>query len=66
MGNRFLQIVSVLALMVISVLAFAQIGPPPAPPPPPPGPPGMPIDGGVILLLSGGLIYGANKLYKKE
>lgn len=66
MGNKYLQFIAVLAMLVISVVAFAQVGPPPAPPPPPPPPPGTPIDGGVVLLIAAGLIYGANKLYNNK
>lgn len=39
---------------------FAQ-GPGPPPPPPPPG---LPIDGGILLLVVSGAVYGINKLRK--
>jgi hypothetical protein len=63
MKQRFLQ-KTVLVLFMLVVGAFAYAGPPPPPPPPAP-PAGVPIDGAVFLLLGGGLIYGARKLYKE-
>ncbi len=48
-----------LLLAVLSICTLnAQIAPPGPPPPPPPG---LPIDGGVILLILSGLIYGVKK-----
>ncbi|MFT4642368.1 MAG: hypothetical protein ACI89R_000203 [Candidatus Azotimanducaceae bacterium] len=46
--------------LLISVETFSQ-GPPP---PPPPGL--VPIDGGILLLLTSGLIYGVSKLRDKS
>lgn len=65
-SNKFFKVL-VLTLMFIAPLAinivFAQPGPPPPPPPPPAG---VPLDGGVILLLSGLAAYGAKKFWGKE
>ncbi|MFT7330668.1 MAG: hypothetical protein ACI848_000734 [Roseivirga sp.] len=47
--------------LLISVETFSQVGPPI---PPPPGL--VPIDGGVLLLLTSGLIYGVSKLRDKS
>jgi hypothetical protein len=49
--------------LLISVETFSQTGPgPPIPPPP-----GLaPIDGGILLLLTSGLIYGVSKLRDKS
>lgn len=33
--------------------------------PPPPDPVGIPIDGGLLFLLIGGIIYGGRKFYSK-
>jgi hypothetical protein len=45
--------------LLISVETFSQ--------PPPPPPPGLvPIDGGILLLLTSGLIYGVSKLRDKS
>jgi len=50
--------------VLISFVCVAQIGGdiPPPPPPSPPTPPGAPIDGGVLVLLLLGLIYGITKI----
>lgn len=53
-------------LAVLILLAFqvnAQAVPPPIPPPPPPG---LPIDGGIVFLLLGGLFYGVKKIISKS
>lgn len=53
-----------LALILVLVFTYAvsgQVVPPPAPPPPPPG---LPVDGGLLLLLLSGLIYGVKKVKK--
>jgi hypothetical protein len=49
-----------LAPFAMTVL-FAQ----PGPPPPPVPPPGVPIDGGILLLLSGLAAYGTKKFFNK-
>jgi len=46
--------------VLISFVCFAQIDGVP-PPPAPPTPPGTPIDGGIIALLIGGVLYGIKK-----
>lgn len=60
MAKLLLVVVLMSAPFAISVL-FAQ----PGPPPPPPPPVGVPIDGGILLLLSGLAAYGAKKIYNK-
>ena len=40
---------------------LGQVAPPPIPPPPPPG---LPIDGGLWMLLIGGIYYGIRKIKK--
>lgn len=57
------KIVATMAIVIITLQTYAQIVPPPVPPPPPPG---LPIDGGVILLLIGGIIYGVRKIISKS
>ncbi|WP_347175188.1 PID-CTERM protein-sorting domain-containing protein [Polaribacter uvawellassae] len=56
-------IVITIAIIIISLNGYAQMVPPPIPPPPPPG---LPIDGGLIYLLIGGLIYGVKKIISKN
>lgn len=55
----------VFALVLVTTATFAQGGPPPPPPPGGPAPGAIPIDGGVLALLAGGIAYGAKKLYNK-
>ena len=52
-----------LAILIVSTHSYSQAVPPPIPPPPPPG---LPIDGGVIFLLLGGLFYGVKKIISKS
>ncbi|PHR73581.1 MAG: hypothetical protein COA67_02290 [Lutibacter sp.] len=63
-------VVFVLALLVNTNVCYSQPGggPGPCTTPPcnPPNPPGLPIDGGAIFLLSSGLLYGVNRLRRKE
>lgn len=69
--NSNINFTKYLKLLVLTILliapfamnvAFAQ----PGPPPPPVPPPGVPIDGGIVLLLSGLAAYGAKKIYGKN
>jgi hypothetical protein len=57
--KRYLTI----AIIIIALQTYAQMIPPPIPPPPPPG---LPIDGGVIYLLAGGIIYAVKKIISKS
>jgi hypothetical protein len=50
-------------VIIFSIQMFGQAVPPPIPPPPPPG---LPIDGGVMYLLLGGLIFGIKKINDKS
>jgi len=50
-------------IVLLSVVAFAQPGPPPGPPCGGPFGPACPIDGGVSLLIAAGLAYGGKKSY---
>ena len=47
--------------VLISFVCFAQVDGVPPPPAPTP-PPGTPIDGGALLLLVGGAVYGVQKV----
>ena len=47
--------------VLISFVCFAQVDGVPPPPAPPP-PPGTPIDGGALLLLVCGAVYGVKKV----
>ena len=58
--NYVLLTIVLLSPILITTL-FAQ----PGPPPPPPPPVGVPIDGGILLLLSGLAAYGAKKFVNK-
>lgn len=55
----------VLILLIIFLLApfFVMHGI--CQPPPPPPPVGIPIDGGLLFLLIGGIVYGGKKFYSK-
>ncbi len=66
MKNKFLSITLTAVFLGLAFAAFSQGGPPPPPPPPPPPGSGVPIDGGIFMLLSAGLVYGAKKLYRSE
>jgi len=57
--RKYLTVVIVL----LTFHAFGQAVPPPIPPPPPPG---LPIDGGVMFLLLGGLVYGVKNISNKN
>lgn len=50
-------------IIILSIQMFGQAVPPPIPPPPPPG---LPIDGGVMYLLLGGLIFGIKIINDKS
>ena len=54
-----------IAILMISPLAISIVFAQPGPPPPPVPPPGVPIDGGILLLLSGLAAYGAKKVFNK-
>ena len=55
------RILLVAIFLCMSTIAFSK-GRPPVPGPPPP--PGLPIDSGIILLVSSGILYGAYKIKK--
>ena len=57
--HKTLKIILLSAVVLAPLLIFAQ---PPPPPPPPPAPAGVPLDGGILLLLSGLAAYGFKKL----
>ena len=56
------KIFASILFVLISCVTLAQTGGPPPPAPPPP--PGLPIDGGIYILLSLGILYGVRKLQK--
>lgn len=56
------KIIASILFVLISFVCVAQGNNPPPPTPPPP--PGLPIDGGVLIALGLGLLYGAKKLLK--
>lgn len=58
---RYVLLTIVFVSPIVMSAVFAQ----PGPPPPPVPPPGVPIDGGILLLLSGLAAYGAKKAYNK-
>lgn len=55
------KIILVLVFLVLPLLGYSQLVPPPIPPPPPPG---LPVDGLTGLLFLVGLLYGSKKIYK--
>ena len=63
--NKILGIILIVVLVVFSLLVVrnAILQTPPPPPTPPPGLP-MPIDGGIVTLLIGGLYLGIRKYFK--
>jgi hypothetical protein len=61
MTFNYVLLTIVLLSPIIMTTLFAQ----PGPPPPPPPPVGVPIDGGILLLLSGLAAYGAKKFVNK-
>lgn len=58
------RIVVSILFVLISFVCAAQTGGDPPPPGPPP--PGLPIDGGVLLGVCVGLLYGVKKLLFKK
>jgi len=48
--------------MFFNLISIVQSVDVPPPPPPQPPPPGLPIDSGIILLVSVALVYGVYKL----
>lgn len=60
------QLLLFIVLFTITSLTYSQ-GPGPCPNPPcgPPNPVGLPIDGGILFLLSTGLVYAISKLRNK-
>jgi hypothetical protein len=64
LNKKYLKVL-VLTLLLIAPLAINVVLAQPVPPPPPVVPPGVPIDGGILLLLSGLAAYGAKKIYNK-
>ncbi|MFD0963298.1 PID-CTERM protein-sorting domain-containing protein [Pseudofulvibacter geojedonensis] len=61
------KILASVALVVILAMVFIMSGSPSVQEPPAPQqpPPGLPIDGGVLLLLASGVIYGIKKQINK-
>lgn len=58
------SIIASILFVLISFVCQAQgVNPPPPSPPPPPG---LPIDGGVLVALSLGLLYGSKKLLQRK
>ena len=57
MNQRYFKIFSLLLVLLIfsGIKLFAQ-----------PTPPSAPIDGGLSLLIAGGVGYGIKKMYKKK
>lgn len=51
----FHKIILIVGSFLVFHGSYGQIVPPPIPPPPPPG---LPIDGGIIFLLMGAIVYG--------
>jgi hypothetical protein len=66
MKNLFLTSLSILALILLAQLVSAQ--PTALPPSGFPGPPvtALPIDGGLSLIIGGGIAYAAKKAYAKK
>ena len=64
--NKILGLVVIIALVVVSLLVVRNtiLQTPPPPPTPPPGLP-VPIDGGLMVLLFGGLYLGIKKFFRK-
>ncbi|MCS6934402.1 MAG: hypothetical protein NZM35_04530 [Chitinophagales bacterium] len=60
-----MRIVAFMGLAVLMLVSTSMLFGQAPPPPPPPGPGVVPIDGGVIALLLGGLAYGIKKLSGK-
>lgn len=63
MSFKSKKIVLTITIIIISLCSYAQAVPPPIPPPPPPG---LPIDGGVVFLLLGGIIYAIKNITSKS
>lgn len=65
--NKILGLILIVVLVVVSLLIVrsAILQTPPPPPTPPPGLP-VPIDGGIITLLLGGLYLGIKKCIRKH
>ncbi|RZV57948.1 MAG: hypothetical protein EX254_10185, partial [Flavobacteriaceae bacterium] len=58
------SIIASILFVLISFVCQAQgVNPPPPSPPPPPG---LPIDGGVMVAVGLGLIYGTKRLLQKK
>ncbi|SFN47865.1 hypothetical protein SAMN04487989_101713 [Bizionia echini] len=57
------KIVASILFLLISFACFSQTVPPP---PQPPVPPGLPIDGGIIMGLISGIVYGVYRLIKSK
>ena len=56
---RYKILITLIGLFPLDFIG--QVAPPPIPPPPPPG---LPIDGGLWMLLVGGICYGIKKIKK--
>ena len=56
------KIIASILFVLISFVCVAQGSGPPPPSPPPPV--GLPVDGGILVLLGLGLVYGIKKLLK--
>ena len=57
-------IASILFVLISFVCLAQGSGTPPPPSPPPP--PGLPVDGGVLMVLGLGILYGVKKLLRTE
>ncbi len=58
MRRIFVILILMFAFIISSQIVSAQ--------PPPPPPQDIPIDGGLTVLLIGGLLYGAREIYKHD
>ena len=68
MKRSFKKLFLVVCLFTITSVTYSQ-GPGPCPGGPPcdpPNPVGVPIDGGLLVLLSSGLVYAVSKLRSKK
>ena len=61
--QKSLRTLFLIVMVVFTVVAYAQPGPPSGPPCGGPFGPACPIDGGVSLLIAAGLAYGGKKSY---
>jgi hypothetical protein len=63
MNSVPMRILLVAAVFFLSNFSFAAPEPPPPTTPPPPG---LPIDGGLVIMVVLGLLFGAYKIYQHK